>query len=130
MMTLILSLLVPLAIGALWHGVSLMIASVLAGEEAPGFFRAMWVSWLGGIIGGGAATVWSFTLGLIVSLFLSSWLSMAIGLGIHVLGTAAIYKKGLKLSGPAAFGVTVIHMILSAAVNLLLGWFSYSMFLA
>ena len=125
-MTWILSLFVPFLIAALWHGFSLQIASVLAGEEAPRFTRAMWVSWLGGLLGGVTSTLWSFTFGLLVSLFISSWLSWAIGLAIALLVTSAVYKRGLRFTSPAAIGVAVIHMLLSFGVNALLGFLTYT----
>jgi len=120
--TWILSLIVPFIIAALWHGFSLQIASVLAGEQSPRFLRAMWVSWLGGLVGGGAHLLWSVTLGFALSLFVSSTLAWVIGLGIAFLVTASVYKRGLRFSGPAALGVTGIHMLLSFGVNALLGW--------
>ncbi len=122
-----LSLLVPILIAALWHGISLQIATVLAGEQAPRFTRAVWVSWLGGLVGGTTATLWSYTFGLAISLFVSSWLAWAIGIVLAVLSTGAIYKRGLKLSSPAAVGVAGTHLVLSLAVNALLGWLTFSM---
>lgn len=122
----ILSLVVPLVIAALWHGFSLQLACTIAGEQTPRFGRAMWVSWLGGLLGAGAATVWSFTFGLLVSLFLSSWLSFGLGLVLQLLVTGGIYRRGLKLSLPAGMGVAGIHAILSLAVNALLGWLTWT----
>ncbi|MEZ4323285.1 MAG: hypothetical protein R3F61_37825 [Myxococcota bacterium] len=126
MTTWILSLIVPFVIAALWHGFSLQIASVLAGEEAPRFTRAMWVSWVGGLFGFCAVTVWSLTLGLFVSLFISSWVSWALGLCLQLLVTGSVYKRGLRFTAPAAIGVAGIHMFLSFGVNLLLGWLTYT----
>lgn len=123
--TWLLSLVVPALIGLVWHGFSLKVAVALAGEEAPGFFRAAWVSWIGGLAGAIAAFSWSWTLGLAVWFF-SAYLSAAIAIALNVITTSVIYKKGLKLSMPASLGVTVIHLFLSVLVNGLLGWFAYS----
>jgi hypothetical protein len=120
------SLLVPALIALLWHGFSLKVAVAIAGEDAPRFFRAAWVSWLGGIAGSAVAFGFSWTLGLALWFF-SAWLSAGVAMGLHVLTTALIYKKGLKLSLPTSLGVTVIHLILSVLVNGLLGWFAMSM---
>ncbi|MCB9674065.1 MAG: hypothetical protein H6737_03055 [Alphaproteobacteria bacterium] len=122
MTTWILSLIVPFIIAVLWHGFSLQIASVLAGEEAPRFTRAVWVSWLGGLLGGGSAILWTYSFGLIVSLFISAWLATAIGFGIHLFVVGATYKRGLRFSTPTALGVAGIHMILSYVVNAVLAW--------
>ncbi|MCB9668382.1 MAG: hypothetical protein H6736_02290 [Alphaproteobacteria bacterium] len=122
-----LSLLVPLLLGLLWHGFSLKVAVALAGEQSPGFFRAAWVSWLGGLLGAVAMFTWSWTVGFAVALFLSAWLAAAVGFGIQFLTTATIYKRGLKLSMADALGVTGIHLVLSLVVNAVLGWLTYSM---
>lgn len=121
----LLSLVVPVLIGLVWHGFSLKVAVALAGEEAPGFFRAAWVSWIGGLAGAIAAFGWTWTLGLAVWFF-SAYLSAGIAIALNVLTTSLIYKKGLKLSMPASLGVTVIHLVLSLVVNGLMGWFAYS----
>lgn len=122
----ILTLIVPLLIGALWHGLSLQLSCALAGERSPRFLRAMWVSWLGGLLGAGSAAVWSWTFGLIVSLFISSWLAFGLGILLQLFVTASVYRSGLKLTGPAAFGVTGIHALLSWGVNALLAWFAWT----
>lgn len=126
MSTWILSLIVPLAIAVLWHGLSLKIACALAGEDSPGFLRAMGVSWLGGIGGGIVATVWSFTLGAVISLFLSSYLALGIGLLLQLFTVGLIYRKGLRLSLPAGVGVAGIHTVLSLVVSAALGFLTYT----
>lgn len=125
--TWILSLMVSVVIAVLWHGLSLQIACVLAGEQAPRFGRAIWVSWLGGLLGAGVSTAWGFTFGLVVSLFLSAWLATAIGVGLQLLTTGAVYKRGLKLSSPASFGVALIHLLLSFGVAAVVGWIGMSL---
>ncbi len=119
------SLLVPLLMALLWHGFSLKLAVALAGEEAPGFFRAAWVSWIGGLLGSAVFFGWSWTIGWGIALLLSSWLSMALGFAFQFLTTATIYKRGLRLGFPDALGVTAIHLALSFLVNAALGWLTY-----
>ena len=119
------SVLVSLALAVLWHGVSLKVACALAGEDSPGLFRTAMISWLGGILSTVAGVAWSFTLGLFVSLFISSWLSTGIGLVLGLLTAATVYRRGLKLSGPASLGVAVVHAGLTFAFNALLGGLFY-----
>lgn len=127
MTTWFLSLLVPVLVGLLWHGFSLKLAFALAGEDAPGFFRAAWVSWLGGLLGFTAATAFSWTVGMMIALFISSTLASLLALFVAFVSTAMIYKAGLRLTMPTALGVTGIHLALSAAVNALLGMLAYSL---
>ena len=126
MVTWLISLMIPLLIAALWHGFSLQIATVLAGEEAPGFFRALFVSLLGAFLGGTAGTVWSLTAGLMISIFFSQWLAWGLGFVLVLFVTGAVHRKGLRLSAPAAVGVSGIHAFLTFVVNALLGWLTYS----
>lgn len=126
MSTWLLSLIVPLVIGALWHGFSLKIACALAGEDSPGFLRAMAVSWMGGIGGAVTGVFWAFTVGAMISLFLSSNIAFALGMLVQLFAVGMIYRKGLRLSMPAGLGVAGIHTVLSFAVNAALGWFAYS----
>lgn len=119
------SVLVSLALAVLWHGVSLKIACALAGEDSPGFLRTAVVSWFGGLMSAVAGITWSFTLGIFVSLFISSWLSAGIGMALGLLTAAVVYRKGLKLSGPASLGVAGIHAALTFAFNALLGGMLY-----
>ena len=126
MSTWILSLIVPLVIGALWHGLSLKIACALAGEDSPGFMRAMAVSWMGGIGGAVTGVFWSITLGAAISLFLSSNIAFGLGMLVQLFAVGLVYKKGLRISMPAGIGVAGIHTLLSFAVNAALGWFTYT----
>lgn len=115
-------------IGLLWHGFSLKLAVALAGEDAPGFFRAAWVSWFGGLFGVVAAVTWTYTLGLMVSLFISATLASMLALAVQFFSTALVYRSGLRLTMPTAFGVTGIHLLLSLAVNAVLGWLALSLY--
>lgn len=121
----IVSVLVSLALAVLWHGVSLKVACALAGEDSPGFARTAVVSWLGGLMSAVVGTAWAFTFGIVVSLFISSWLSAGIGLVLGLLTAATVYRQGLKLSGPASLGVAAIHLALTFAFNMLLGGVLY-----
>lgn len=125
MTTWFLSLLVSFTIAMVWHGFSLKLAMALAGEDSPGFFRAAWVSWMGGLLGAAAAFGFSWTVGFALWFF-SAWLSAGLTLLVHVVTTAFVYKRGLKVSWPTGLGVTGIHLVLSLAVNALLGWFAAS----
>lgn len=115
------SIVVSLAIAVLWHGLSLKIACALAGEDSPGFLRTAMVSWMGGLASFVVGLAWSVTLGLAVSLLISSWLASGIGMVLGLLTAGAVYKRGLKLSGPASLGVALIHLVLTFAMNLALG---------
>ena len=119
------SILVSLAIAVLWHGISLKIACALAGENSPGLGRTAVVSWLGGLASAAVGIAWSVTLGLMVSLFISSWVSAGIGMVLGILTAAAVYKRGLRLSTPASMGVAAIHLALTTAFNLLVGGMLY-----
>lgn len=126
MSTWILSLIVPLAIAVLWHGLSLKIACALAGEDSPGFLRALGVSLLGGVGSGVVGLVWSVTLGAVISLFLSSYLALGLGVLLQLLAVGFIYRKGLRLSLPAGVGVAGIHTVLSLVVSAALGFLTYT----
>lgn len=121
------SLIVPLVVGLLWHGLTLKFAVALAGEDSPGFFRAAWVSWMGGLLGALSGGVFSFTIGMVLTVLVGSWLSGALALAITLFTTALVYRKGLGLTTPTALGVTGIHAVLTLMLNSLLGAFVFGM---
>ena len=119
------TLIVPVLIGLLWHGLSLKFSVALAGEDSPTFFRAAFVSWIGGLLGTIGAASFAWTFGWFTSLFIGAWLTTAISIAITLFTTSMVYKRGLNLTLPTAFGVTGIHAVLTFLINGLLGAVAY-----
>lgn len=121
------SILAPIFVAGLLlalQGPLLQFSCAFAGGRAPGYWRALATAILAGCASTVAATTWSWTGGLLVSLFVSSWLAWGIGVTLGGLVSSLVYRGRLHLPFAQAVAVTLVHSVLSSGVTAA-AWYLY-----
>ncbi len=99
------------------QGFLLQTSVALSGEAAPRYGSALATALLGAFVGTLAATGYSCTAGLFVSLLVSSQLSWALAGGIGWFATAAVYRRRLELRPGHALLVAGMHHVMASALS-------------
>jgi hypothetical protein len=99
------------------QGFLLQTSVALSGEAAPRYGSALFTALIGAIAGTLAATGYSCTAGLFVSLLVSSHLSWALAGVIGWVATAAVYRRRLTLRPGHAMLVALLHQVMASALS-------------